>query len=238
MAHQFLKSSTAGAVTTLTLDREGGNRLTNEMALALVDALDAAEASRVIVLKATGEDFCLGRDMQPPPPGAGVNALDVMRDDAGPMVALYDAFRRRRQPVVCAVSGRAWGIGMVIAALADLTVASAQSSFRLRELERGIPPCIAMAPLIDRMPVKALAHLVLSADEMDAQTALATGVVSRVVAAAEVDAVTAVLVERLLGFPQEAVEAVKQYLASAPRNNEPNAALYGASLLGNVLGSR
>jgi enoyl-CoA hydratase/carnithine racemase len=228
-----------GPVATISLNRsDQGNRLTNEMALALASSLDAARDSRVIVLRAEGEDFCLGREMAPPAPGAGVNALDVLRDDAGPIVALYDAFRRCRQPVVCAVAGRAWGIGMVLAAVSDVTIAAANSTFRLRELERGIPPCIAMAPLLDRMPVKALAHLVLSADEMDAPTALATGVVSRVVAAGELQQATASLLERLLTFPDEAVRAVKLYLATAPRNNEANAIVHGASILGNVLGSR
>jgi enoyl-CoA hydratase/carnithine racemase len=95
-----------------------------------------------------------------------------------------------------------------------------------------------MAPLLDRMPAKALGYLVLSADEMDAATALTTGVISRVVAADTLEAAASSLVERLLSFPDEAVRAVKQYLASAPRNNEANAVLLGASMLGNVLGSR
>jgi enoyl-CoA hydratase/carnithine racemase len=235
----FIKIDIGEQVSTVLLNRASeGNRLTNAMAHALAAAMDAADHSRVIVLRADGEDFCLGRDMQPPPIGSGVRALDVMREDAGPMIAMYDAFRRRRQPVVCEVSGRAWGIGMVLAALCDVTIASSQSTFRLRELERGIPPCIAMAPLLDRMPAKALAYLVYSAGEMDALTALATGVVSRVVAPAEVSGATEQLVSRLLTFPVEAVGAVKQYLDTAPRFSEASAALYGASVLANVLASR
>jgi enoyl-CoA hydratase/carnithine racemase len=235
---EHIRSSTAGAVTTITLARGEGNRLTNEMAATLATALDAAQGSRLIVLRAEGDDFCIGRDMPPPAPGAGVNALDVLRDDAAPISALYEAFRRCRQPVVCVVRGRAWGIGMVLAGVADLTLAASDSTFRLRELERGIPPCIAMAPLLDKMPVKALAHLVLAADEMNAATALATGVVSRVVPAGELEAATAALTERVLSFPDAAVQAVKQYLAIAPRNQEANAVALGASMLGNVLGSR
>ena len=46
------------------------------------------------------------------------------------------------------------------------------------------------------------------------------------------------LVERLLSFPPEAVAAVKQYLATAPRHSAVGAESYGASLLANVLASR
>jgi enoyl-CoA hydratase/carnithine racemase len=226
-------------VTTIRLQRpEAGNRLTNAMALALAEALDAARDSRVIVLRAEGPDFCLGREMAPPPPGAGVNAADVLRDDAGPIQRLYEAFGRCRSPVVGMVTGRAWGIGTVLAARCDLTLCEEDSSFALRELERDIPPCIAMAPLLDRMPAKALAHLVFGAEPIGAREALAAGIVGRVVESGRLQAEGDALVQRLLSFPVPAVQAVKQFLATAPRHHEPNAALYGAGLLANVLGSR
>lgn len=234
-----IRATSKGDVTTLALDRpEEGNRLTNAMAQALTAEVDKAQSSRVIVLRGTGADFCLGRSMQPPPPGSGARPLDIMRDDAGPMIEMFNAFRQRRQPVVAVIAGRAWGIGAVFAALADVTIAASNSTFKLGELERGIPPCIAMAPLLDRMPMKALAHLVYSAEEIDAAAALAAGIISRIAPPAELDSVTERFVDRMLSFPAEAVEAVKQYIATAPRFNEPNAALYGGSLLANVLASR
>jgi enoyl-CoA hydratase/carnithine racemase len=234
-----IHSAADGGTFTITIDRPAAsNRLTNPMAVALAAALDQAGDARVILLRATGPDFCLGRDIEPPAPGAGVNALDVVRDDAGPIIALYEALRRRHQPIVGLVAGRAWGIGLVLAAACDVTIAAQGSTFRLRELDRGIPPCIAMAPLLDRMPAKALAHLVYTADEMDGAWALGAGLVGEVVAPDQLEARVRAVAERLIGFPAEAVQAVKQFLASAPRQNEPNAVLYGASLLGNVLGSR
>jgi len=234
-----IRSERAGEVVTVTINRpDASNRLTNFMVASIVAALDAAADARVIVLRGAGADFCLGREIEPPAPGSGVNALEVMRDDAGPVIAMYDALRRRRQTIVGLVQGRAWGIGLVLAAACDVTLATDDSSFRLRELDRGIPPCIAMAPLLDRMPVKAIGHLVYSAEEADATWAQHAGVVSQVVPAAELEARGKAAVERLLSFPDEAVRTVKQFLATAPRFNEVNAALYGASLLSNVLGSR
>jgi enoyl-CoA hydratase/carnithine racemase len=234
-----IRSARAGEIVTLTIDRpDAGNRLTNPMLAAIVAALDGAANARVIVLRGAGADFCLGREIEPPAPGSGVNALDILRDDAGPVIALYEALRRRRQPIVGLVQGRAWGLGLVLAAACDVTLAADDSSFRLRELGRGIPPCIAMAPLLDRMPVKAIGHLVYSAEEAGANWAQQAGIVSQVVPARQLETQGDAAVERLLSFPDEAVRTVKQFLASAPRFNEVNAALYGASLLSNVLGSR
>ena len=236
---QYLECSTDGPVTTITLARpDAGNRLTNEMAAGLAAALDASGASRLIVLRGVGHDFCLGRDMQPPAPGSGVSPQDVMREDTGPMIQLFEAFRRVRQPVLGVLQGRAWGIGMVFAGLCDVSIAAADASFRLAELERGIPPCMAMSALLDRIPPKALAYLVYSAETLDADAALAAGLISRKVEPAAIEAAVAALTARLLSFRPEAVAAVKQFLGTAPRHNEAHAALYGASVLANVLASK
>lgn len=237
--HTALHVSHDADILTLTLARpEAGNRLSNAMAAALADALDAAGPARLVVLRAQGSDFCLGRDMEPPAPGAQVNAMDVLREDAAPIVQLYEALRRLKQPLIGRVQGRTWGIGLVLASVCDYTLAASDAGFRLRELERGIPPVIAMAPLLERMPTKAIGALVYSAEEENAAWALATGLVSKVVDAHALDAELDALTQRMLGFPQPALEAVKQYLGTAPRGQETSAVLYGASLLANVLGSR
>ena len=133
---QHIEFTAAGPVATITLARpDAGNRLTNAMAASVAAALEASGTSRVIVLRGAGADFCLGRDMQPPAPGANVSPLEVMRDDTTPMIELFDAFRRRKQPIVALVQGRAWGIGTVFAGLCDVTFATTNASFRLAEVK-------------------------------------------------------------------------------------------------------
>jgi enoyl-CoA hydratase/carnithine racemase len=236
---QHVECTTAGVVATIALARpDAGNRLTNAMAAAVAAALDASSPCRVIVLRGAGADFCLGRDMQPPKPGSNVSPLEVMREDTTPMLELFEAFRRRKQPVVGVVQGRAWGIGTVFAGLCDVTIAATNATFRLAELERGIPPCIALSALLDRMPKKVLAHMVYSTAEMDAATALSAGLVSRIVEPASIEGDVREFIARLLSFGPGTAEAVKLYLDTAPHFNEANAALYGSSVLANVLASR
>jgi len=237
--NQEVQVSVEGDVTTVLLNRqEAGNRLTNAMAGAVEAAIRQAGSSRVILLRGAGPDFCAGRDMQPPAPGSGVKPVDVLREDAGPMLSLFEAWRNCRTPIVGVVRGKAWGIGTVFAGLCDVTLAATSSSFRLGELERGIPPCIAMAPLLDRMPKKALAYLVMSAEEMGADAAQAQGIVSRVLPDSQLEEGVQALVKRMLGFSQASVEAVKLYLDTAPHFNDASAVAYGSSLLANVLASR
>ncbi len=238
--HPHLQVVQAGEVITLTLDRmDQDNRMSNGMIEALTAALgDVAASCRLIVLRANGPDFCLGRDMPPPPVGSNTTAEQVLRDDAAPVLALFDAVLSCPVPLLCAVQGRAWGIGLVLAAMADISVASDDVSFRLRELERGIPPCLAMAPLVDRIPTLALSHLVLTAGQVDASLALSWGLIGEQCARPQLDERVHQLSERVLGFPNAAVLAVKRYLAHAPRYQVKAAASQGAQLLAQVLAAR
>lgn len=238
--HPHVQVERVGEVLHVTLNRvDQDNRISNSMLEMLTSCVTAASQScRLLVLRARGPDFCLGRDMPPPPVGSNTTPEQVLRDDAAPVLALIDAFLACPVPLLCAVQGRTWGIGLVLAAVADVAVASEDSSFRLRELERGIPPCLAMAPLLDRMPTQALSHLVLTAAELDVARAVSWGLVGQSCPADQLDTVVQGLVDTLLGFPDAAVRAVKRYLAQAPRHDLSAAAREGAQLLAQVLAAR
>jgi hypothetical protein len=56
--------------------------------------------------------------------------------------------------------------------------------------------------------------------------------------ASRLDIVVQDLVDKMLGFPDPAVRAVKRYLARAPRHDMGAAAREGAQLLAQVLAAR
>ena len=131
-------------------------------------------------------------------------------------------------------TGRIWWD----APMADMVVASEDAQFRLRELERGIPPCLAMAPLLDRMPRLALSHLVLTAGQVDAVRAWSWGLVGEICPAQQLIERTQTLTSRVLQFNDTAVLTVKRYLAHAPGHDVGAAARLGAQLLAQALSKR
>lgn len=239
-SHPHLQVTQTHDVIHLTLDRvDQDNRMSNAMLEALRDTvLAAAGQCRLLVLRAQGPDFCLGRDMPPPPVGSNTSIEHILRDDAAPVLALYDALLACPTPILCAVQGRTWGIGLVLMAMADITIASEEANFRLRELERGIPPCLAMAPLLDRMPPQALSHWVLTAGHVDVARALSWGLIGETCPRAQLESRVQELTDRLLTFPDTAVLAVKRYLNQATRQDVRTAAQEGAQMLAQVLSTR
>ena len=228
-----------GAVTIITLNRpEVGNRLTNAMAATLAQMIEDARDSTVIVLTGAGNDFCHGRDLPHPDPGKPPSAIEVRNNDTEPLLSALSVFQRVSVPIVAVVRGKVMGGACAIAGLCDVTIASDDATFVLPEMTRGIPPCLAMSALCRRLPRKALAHLVYSAEPIDAQTALTIGLVSRVVPKAELDATASALVAKMVGYGRPVVETVKQYMRSAPELEPQAAADLASNIMATVMSSR
>jgi enoyl-CoA hydratase/carnithine racemase len=226
-------------VTTVTLNRpEVGNRLTNDMAATLATMIESARGARVIVFKGAGNDFCLGRDLPHPDPAKPPSAIDVRNNDTEPMLGLFAKFNAISVPIVAVVQGKVQGGACAIVGLCDVAIASDDATFVLPEMQRGIPPCLAISALARRVPRKALTHLVYSCEPIDAQTALAIGIVSRVVPRARLEAEANAFVDKLVGFSDAAVRTVKEYMRSAPELEPQAAADLASNIMATVMSSR
>ena len=233
----IIKASREGAVASVTIDRAAdGNLLDTDMLRALNAALLEAAASdaKVLLLRSTGADFCRGRD---PRGGPAVPTALALRNSLQPILDIYDTLASARQPVVCVVQGIANGFGCAMAGACDITIAADVARFRLSEMEKDLPPTLAISALMPRVPRKALTYMVYAMPWIDAATALQLGIVSQVVPLAELDRAVAALLEALSARSAAALIAVKDYFRSAPLMEPRGAAAYGGTLLGAVLSS-
>lgn len=205
-----------GDATHITLNRaDCGGLVSDPMAVELAGMIDAAAAgSKYIVFRSEGADFCLGRDPEGRESGRPTDALDSRRRSEV-VFNFYGAFRRAKIPVVCAVQGRALGFGCAITAVCDITIAAESARFALPEMGHNIMPTMAMSSLVDRLGRKGVLYLTYSTEEIDAQTALAYGLVSRVVPDDRLEAQLALVCAALDRAPLPAVLAVKEYATNA-----------------------
>jgi len=235
----FVRRETAGALTTITINRpDCGNLVSNEMGAEIAAMLDASAASQLIVLRGAGDNFCLGRDSAAlKAAGPFRTALDMRRGNTEPALAVYGAFRRVKAPILGIVQGRAIGFGCALAGLCDVTIASDDAQFQLPEMDHGIPPCLAMSALLGNVSPKAITWLVYSTELVDAQRALTMGLVSKVVARRDLEKEADAFIHKTLKRIPASVPAVKEYMRSAPRMEPQAAADFGSTLLSGVLSS-
>jgi enoyl-CoA hydratase/carnithine racemase len=179
-----------GGVMTLTLNRgERFNPLSLEMVGAIERALDAVAADRtirVVVLAGAGRGFCAGHDLK---------EMRAHSDDKAWQQRLFADCSRMMtklteipQPVIARVHGVASAAGCQLVSMCDLAVAAEEARFALPGVNVGIfcsTPAVGVARNVGR---KRAMEMLLTGELFDAPTALAWGLVNRVVPAAALDA--------------------------------------------------
>jgi enoyl-CoA hydratase/carnithine racemase len=199
-AAELVHYDLAEGIATITLDSpHNRNALSTQLVGELFERLQRAEnddAVRVVVLAASGTVFCSGADLSEASTGdfsQGPRAI----------VRLQRAIAAHTKPVVCRLQGavRAGGIGLVAAA--DIAVATETASFALTEVKLGLAPAAISLSVLPRLTSRAAAYTFLTGEKFTAADAVAMGLVTRAVAAAELDAeVRRITAELATGSPQ------------------------------------
>ncbi len=203
---------TAGGIATVTLNQgERFNPLSSAMIAALERALEgvaADRATRVVVLAGAGRGFCAGHDLK---------EMRAHSDDKAWQLRLFEDCSRMMtriieipQPVIARVHGVATAAGCQLVAMCDLAVAAEEARFALPGVNVGIfcsTPAVGVARNVGR---KRAMELLLTGELFDARTALAWGLVNRVVPASDVDAEVARLAAAIVAKPRAVVAAGKR----------------------------
>ena len=218
-------------ITYITInDPKNGNRVSDPMAEELSLQVDAAsETSKAVVLRTTGDDFCLGRSIMGEKPGKLPEAY-VMRENFDVIFNFYASFRRSKVPVIGGVQGKAVGFGCALAALCDITISTDTSQYQLPETSHGIMPTMAMSSLIDRVGRKAITYLTYSADFISAQHALSVGIISQIIPEDEFESTIDHVIDRVKNIPIPAIHAVKEFTNYAIGQPMPMAEQYARNL--------
>ncbi len=198
-------------VATLTLNRpQQMNLLTSGMLSALQGAFDqiAKDAKvRVVVLAATGKGFCAGHDLKE------IKALKELPKIEGLFAQcsrMMQTIPMLPQPVIAKVQGAAAAAGCQLVAQCDLAIAVDTAKFVTSGVTWGFfcsTPGVAVGRNLQR---KHAMEMLLTGDPIDAQQAMQWGLVNRVVAAEQLDAVTAELAVKLAAKPPATVAAGKR----------------------------
>ena len=193
-------SERAGGAVRLTLNRgDRFNALSSAMIDALqreVDALAADREARVVILAAAGRGFCAGHDLKEMRAHASDAAWQsrLFEDCNRLMVSLT----RLPQPVIARVHGIATAAGCQLVSMCDLAVASDAATFALPGVNIGVfctTPAVGVARNVAR---KRVMEMLLTGKPIDAATALAWGLVNRVVPASGLDAAVQEFVDAIL----------------------------------------
>lgn len=164
-----------GPVLSATLAAPNGNQVSPVMADALIEVLTAPpDDAHVLVLRAVGEAFCLGRDRAATDPGS----LGVEVDR---LVRLNEALRQTSLVTIAEVHGDAAGFGAGLVALADVSIAVASAELWFPEIGLGLAPTLVLAWLERVVGRREAFWLTATGERVSAVRAEELGLINQVV---------------------------------------------------------
>lgn len=229
----LVREESSGGTRTLTLDSpHNANALSTALLTQLRAALEDAMRDpgvRVVVLTGAGKVFCAGADLKE----ALANPSGATGLMSGVIRLLWDSAK----PVICRVNGaaRAGGIGLVAAS--DIAIASERATFAFSEVRIGVVPAVISVPCLRRMPSRAAAEYFLTGAVFDAPRAAEIGLLTRAVAADDLDAEVARYTGLLLRGAPGALAGTKGVLRDVPAEGVAAGLARMAELSGQFFGS-
>jgi enoyl-CoA hydratase/carnithine racemase len=168
-------SEIEGEVATLVLNRPAVLNCANEQWArdlnTLVDDLMARKDLRVVILRGRGRAFCSGIDL------TALSRGEISRSFFDNWEKGLRKLETMEPIVVAAVQSHCIGGGLQIILAADLRVARDDAQFGITAVREGIIPGIGMWRIARYAGLGRAKQLALIADRVDAQTALAWGLV-------------------------------------------------------------
>lgn len=204
-----------GGVRTLTLNRpEKRNALSAELIESVREALESAatdEATKVLMIRGAGMDFCAGADLVELEEMAALGE-EENRADAARLGELFLAMRSHPKPIVAAVHGRALAGGCGLATACDLILAHEDAQFGYPEVHLGFVPAMVMTILRRKVPEGIAFELVTRGERISAARAAEIGLVNQVVPAGDFDGEVRSYAQELAQRPPSALTLSKQLL--------------------------
>ncbi|WP_313303555.1 crotonase/enoyl-CoA hydratase family protein [Diaphorobacter sp.] len=216
----FLTIERDGAVLVATMNQpETRNALTGNTAVdefvALCDQVRADTSVKVVIITGAGPIF-----------SSGGNVKDMKRffDDALTPDMIREEYRNGIQripnalyqldvPVICAINGPAIGAGLDLTCMCDIRIASDNATFAESFVRVGIVPGDGGAWLLPRAVGMAKAsEMAFTGEAINAQEALAFGLVSRVVPADQLLAEARKLADKIAANPGAVMRMTKRLL--------------------------
>jgi len=184
MTYENIIVETRGSVGLITLNRPKAlNALNSALINDLNNALEAYEADEkigCIVLTGSEKAFAAGADIKE------MQSKTYMDAYMGDFIRKWERLSETRKPVIAAVAGFALGGGCEMSMMCDFIIAADTAKFGQPEIKLGVMPGAGGTQRLTRFVGKSKAmEMCLTGRMMDAEEAERSGLVSRVVPAAD-----------------------------------------------------
>jgi len=211
MEEPTIQTDNKNGVLTITLNRPKANAFNNEMSGTLTKTFKDAgrdDSVRVVLLTGAGRMFSAGQDVSEFGDSDERSFRKHLQATFNPMIL---AMRSVEKPIIGAINGAAAGASLGVALACDLRIAADTARFVVGFLGIGLAPDSAVSLLLPKLiGLGRAAEAIFTNEAIDAEKALAWGLVNRVVPAADLPAAAAEWAATLARGPIHAMGLAKR----------------------------
>jgi methylglutaconyl-CoA hydratase len=224
----------ARGVARLTLNRPDTHNALNATLIAelkrAADWLAGEKGLRAVVLTGVGATFCAGGDL-----GWMQQNMKKTREqrvaESFELALMLRALNELPMPLIGRINGPAYGGGVGMISVCDVSIAVDAGVYCLTEVRLGLIPANISPYVVARMGEANARRTFLTAKRMTAAEAQRLGLVSEVVSAEQLDAAVERELADLLQCAPGAVAATKKLVSYVDSHDLPTSMIYGADKL-------
>lgn len=231
---KFIHYSVNNRIGTITLNRpEKRNALSYELVAELKEAFTKAEADdqvKVIVLKANGEAFCAGADLEYLQQLQKFSYEENL-NDSNHLKDLFLKIYTHSKVVIAQVQGHALAGGCGLATVCDFVFAVPDAKFGYTEVKIGFIPALVMVFLLRKIGEGSAKELLLSGDLFSAESVKQMGLINQVIAPEKLEIEVEAFAKKIVeSNSAQAMKLTKQMISKVQSLSVEDALQYAAEM--------
>lgn len=215
MNQETILCSVQDTVATVTLNRANVHNAMNETMIAELTScfkeFGTDPSIRCIILTSTGKSFCAGADLNWMKKIATYSPAENIHDSKR-LLDLYQTIYMCPKPVIGKITGNAFGGGLGLIAVCDLTIGIPNLLFAFSEIKLGIVPAVISTFVAPRIQAATLRRLFITGERFDSNHAHEIGLLDIVTTSDELEKKVVFYLEQLHTSSPKAVYEVKQLI--------------------------
>lgn len=202
-------------VSTIVLNRpEVHNAMNEKLMKELTNCfkeLSEDDDVKIIILTGNGKSFCAGADLNWMKSMAKYSEEENIKDSRL-LLDLYESIYSCPKPVIGRVNGHAFGGGLGLFAVCDLTIAVPNCKFAFSEVKLGIIPSVISTYIVRRIGLANMRRLFITGERFESKYAKEIGLIDYVATEEEIDSTIQKYVKILRSSGPNAIKEVKNLI--------------------------
>jgi methylglutaconyl-CoA hydratase len=213
MKYEIIEIHKEKDVATVYLNRPEVHNAMNEQLMKELTTcfkeLNRDNNIRIIVLTGKGKSFCAGADLNWMKSMAKYSKEENIKDSRL-LLDLFETIYSCQKPVIGRVNGHAFGGGIGLFAVCDITIAVSDCKFAFSEVKLGIIPAVISTYIVRRIGCSNMRRLFITGERFDSEYAKEIGLIDYVVPENELDKNVQNYIELLRSSGPKALSEVKK----------------------------